>query len=439
VAGGLELDALGARSIGRAGAVLVSGDGGTALLLNPGGLARRSSLRVQIGMAIHDDAAAFEAVDSAVTGSPVIEDLGQPVSTPFFAVQGSAGPVLLGGAYVEVGDLARSLPAPERNQLPDDVSRLFPHRYGGTSLGYQRRTVALGAAVRATDWLGVGISLTASHVELSEHRQVWAGLEIRADDTVGDSLRDLRLEVEGRDRFVPGACVGVLVAPPQLPMEIALSAGASANAALDGAANLDRTRTDEYPEPVIVGSPTSSASLAMPLSMRAGLRYLGERVSVEANAEVIFFRGDGAAPDWAVDGLTARRAPGVEAALTEVPSLVSQRDHATGRMAVDVEVARGFLWLSLGYAVRAAAARREALSPAHVDLGGHTLALGAEGQWNATTLTIGYSHTFERSLTVNTSQLMLVNPFDAGTMVVGNGRYSRGHDAFGIAMEVAWE
>jgi len=402
VAGGLELDALGARSIGRAGAVLVSGDGGTALLLNPGGLARRSSLRVQIGMAIHDDAAAFEAVDSAVTGSPVIEDLGQPVSTPFFAVQGSAGPVLLGGAYVEIGDLARSLPAPERNQLPDDV-------------------------------------LTASHVELSEHRQVWAGLEIRADDTVGDSLRDLRLEVEGRDRFVPGACVGVLVAPPQLPMEIALSAGANANAALDGAANLDRTRTDEYPEPVIVGSPTSSASLAMPLSMRAGLRYLGERVSVEANAEVIFFRGDGAAPDWAVDGLTARRAPGVEAALTEVPSLVSQRDHATGRMAVDVEVARGFLWLSLGYAVRAAAARREALSPAHVDLGGHTLALGAEGQWNATTLTIGYSHTFERSLTVNTSQLMLVNPFDAGTMVVGNGRYSRGHDAFGIAMEVAWE
>jgi hypothetical protein len=340
---------------------------------------------------------------------------------------------------MEGGDLSRLLPAPERNQLPEDVTRLYPHRYGGTALDYQRRTVAVGAAVRAASWLGVGVALSASDVSLREERHVWAGLEIRADDTVGDPLRDLRLAVDGRDRFVPGASVGVLVAPPQLPMEIALGASASADAGLDGSATLEKTRTDEYPEPLLDGSPTGAASLAMPLSVRAGLRYLGDRVLVEINGELTMYRGAGATPTWSLEGVGARRVPGVEGTLTEVPSLVDQRDHATGRVAADVEVARGFLWLSAGYAVRAAASHREALTPAYADLGGHTIGLGAEGQWQGTTLTIGYAHTFERTVDMNGSHLLLVNPFDAGTMVVGDGRYQRVHDAFGVAIEVAWE
>jgi len=439
LAGGLEFDVPGARAIGRAGAVAVSADGGAALLVNPGGMARRTALRLQIGTAIHDDAASFEAADSAATGSPVVEDLGQPVSAPFVAAQGSVGPVVLGATYLECGDLARTLPVPERNQLPEDVSRLYPHRYGGTALGFHRRLIAIGAAVRAASWLGVGVALNASDVGLREQRHAWAGLEIRADDTVGDPLRDLRLEVDGRDWFVPGASVGVLIAPPQLPMELALAASGSTNARLDGSAALEKTRTDEYPEPIITGTAASSASLAMPLTARAGLRYLGDRVLVEADGELTFFRGAGASPTWELDGIGARRVPGVEATLAEAPSLVDQRNHATARLAVDVEVARGFLWLSAGYAVRAAGAHREAVSPAYADLGGHTLALGAEGQWRGTTLTIGYAHTFARTLNETGSHLLLVNPFDAGTMVVGNGRYRRVHDAFGIAIEVAWE
>ncbi len=439
LAGGLEFDVLGARAIGRAGAVAVSADDGTALLLNPAGMARRTSLRVQIGTAIHDDAASFEAADASVTGSPLVEDLGQPTSAPFLAVQGAVGPFVLGAAYLENGDRSRLLPAPERNQLPEDVSRLYPHRYGGTSLGYHRRMIAAGAAIRAASWLGVGVALNASDVRLSEERSVWAGLEIRADDTVGDPLRDLALAVDGRDRFVPGASVGLLVAPPQLPMEIALDASASLDAGLAGSAMLEKTRTDDYPEPVLSADPSSRATLAMPLSLRAGLRYLGDRVLVEANGELTIFRGAGATPTWTLEGVGARRAPGVEGTLDEVPSLVDQRDYATGRLAADIEVARGFLWLSVGYAVRAAAAHREALSPVNADLGGHTIGLGAEGQWHGTTLTIGYAHTFARSVRVDGSQLLLVNPFDAGTMVIGNGRYQRVHDAFGVAMEVSWE
>lgn len=433
-ADGLELDLVGARAIGRAGAVVVSGDGGGALLFNPAGIVRRGGWRVQAGMALHDSDTVYDAGGD----SPVVRDQAGAERAPDAALVG--GPESLeawvfGVAYLETGDLSRAFPAPVPSQPAAQVARLYPHRYGGLALRYQRRTAVAGAAVRATDWLGVGVSLHASAVELSETRHVWAGFDGR--DAVGDPSRDMRLSLGGRDWFVPGATLGVLVAP-ELPLELAASVSWAMDAALDGDANLaTATAGVDVPTPAL-SDPTSRATLASPLVMRAGARYLGQRFFVEVGAEAALFPVTEPDPTWSVTGVTAVDPTGATGELGRVPSLVDRKPRATVRGAADVEVVAGFLWLTGGYAYATRGQRLDRLAPGHADLGRHTLAAGAETQWEGITLTIGYARSMSRAHTVTGSLVELVNPFDAGTGAAANGRYDAAHDAFAAAVEMAW-
>ncbi len=435
-AGGLDLDLLGAHGAARAGAITVSEDGAIALLVNPAGLARRGDLRAQIGTAIDDDDSEYRSSDPTAIGSPTITGRAGATAAPFGGFATPLGErLILGVTYAQTGDLSRALPGPELNQPVEQIVTLFPHRYGGTRLDYRRHTVAAGGAWRANSWLGVGLAVTGSWVELAERRRIWAGFASR--DTIGYPTRDLDLELAGRDRVVPGLGFGFLIAPILAPLEIAASVSYRADAHLDGAPTLRATRATPYPQPVL-DRPADRATLAAPLVVRTGVRYLGERLFVEATGELYWF-AHGGAPTWQLSGLAVRDDSGRIGDLTAVVSLIDQRDHAAVRLAADYELVPGFLWLSAGAARRTAASYREAVSPIHGDLGGTTLGLGAEGQWNQMTLSIGYARTLTESVVVDPAHLLLVNPFDAGTVEFGAGRYRQAHDSFGAALEIAWE
>lgn len=433
-AGGLEGDVASPRAVGRAGASVVSGDSGAALVLNPAGMARREERRAVVAIGVHDREATIAVAGAA--GAPTITDRSSPRVAPVLAVHGALGPVVLGLAYLEEADFARRLPEPTFGQPADDVARLFPHRYGGSRAHYRRRTLALGAAARANDWLGVGVSLTASRVSAGERRAVWAGFAGR--DALGSPERDLELALSGDDAFVPGVAAGVLIAPYTVPVELALSGQLTAPAKLGGEGALRATRGAAYPS---ASTPSAAAELELPspLVVRAGLRYLGELVVAELGADAYLFPGDDR-PEWQLDRLEVTDQTGAIGTLTEVPALLHRRPHLAARAAVDVQVVDGFLWLTAGYAWRGAASSAEARAPAHADLGGHTLAIGLEAIHEGATLSLGYARTLAPASAIGAddTEVSIVNPFDAGSGPAGAARYEGGADQLGLSLELAW-
>lgn len=434
-AGGLELDIVGTRSLGRAGAMIVGADGSSALAVNPAGMARRESPRFQLGAAVIDSDIEFGA---PVDGSPTINNRAGPTTVPELGAQVALGPLIVGAAYLELGDLARTLPAPAQDQPAADVGRLFPHRYAGLSLRHQKQAVMIGAAVRVTDWLGIGVAGAAGRVDLSEVRHVWAGFD--GIDPIGNAERDLRLELSGTDAFVPGYTASALIAPPQIPVELAVSTSLFAAAELEGDAVLAPTSNEQFPA-AQSGGATARAKLASTAIVRAGLRYLGERLIAEASGELSYFLGSGDNPTWQTTNLRAIDETLAEGELSSLTSLVTQRDHGAVRGSVEVDAVGGFLWLTGGYAYRTSTGSKNRLAPGFADLDSHTVAVGVEGTWEGTTLTVGYARTMARAVSVDAadSGVSMVNPFDAGTIQVGGGTYDLASDAFALSVELSFE
>ena len=427
----LDLDIPGARGVGRAGAITVSEDGAASLLLNPAGMARRAQWRTQVGLLVVDSEASYHATH--VTDAPVVDSRAPTTRIPQLGLVGPVGPVVIGLAYMETGALSRLLPTPQFNQLPADVSRLYPHRYGGTRLDFRARALLLGVSVRATSWLGVGLTVGASRIELSESRYIWAGFAGR--DPLLAPERDLAVTLSGTDAVVPRVGVGVLLAPPHLPLEMAGSLSYSASASLAGQASASPTRQASFPA-VLADDATSRLHLAQPLVARTGLRYLGQRLTVELTADLFIHRKQ--LPVWSVDGMSFRDESMALGAITSVPALAHERSHSAFRIAGDLEIVPGFLWLSTGYARATGASPGARRSPGFADLGGHTLALGAEAQWNGVTLSVGYARTMARTRSSSSSHVEVLNPFVAGTADAGMGRYRDARDVVGTTLELSW-
>ncbi len=179
----------------------------------------------------------------------------------------------------------------------------------------------------------------------------------------------------------------------------------------------------------------------MPAALRAGARYLGNRFLVEVGAELTWFSDAGKVPTWRTTGIGVRDDTGLEEPLGRVPSLVALRDHTALRGALDVEVVSGLLWLTAGYAHSSGATGRSHMSAAFGDIAAHTVSLGAEGTWNQITFALGVARRMSPSVTLapEDSDVLVENPFDAGTASAGAGRHRRAHDAVGLTMEIAWE
>lgn len=432
-AGGLDFDMLSARGVGRAGNSMVSEDGGAALLRNPAGLVRRLSQRAQAALIIVDTTGSFQDPD---LDRPRVENRGPAVASPLLFAGGALGDLALGGTVVTTGHLEARLPAPGFNIPVEDIAAFYPHRYAGIASSYHRLSVAVGGASRVRSWLGIGLTLELSQVELTESRHIWAGFQGR--DGTANPARDLVLTVDGDDGLVPGATIGVLIAPPEQPLEIGLSASYRRPATVEGSASLTRTRGVDGPTPDS-GAGQASYKLATPIELRAGLRYLGAHFAVEVNAEVGIAAASQSEATWQLTGVRVIDETNQTAALEAVDAFAAPGDWYRVGASFERELIDGFVWLTAGYAYQSAAQRPATLSPGRIDLDRHTLGLGLEAQWAETTVTIGYARTHAPQRTIDDSAVDMVNPFGPGVTSVGNGSYELGVDTIGVLAEIAWE
>ncbi len=426
------LESQSARAIGRAGAALVGDDGGTALLASPGGLVRRDVWRAQLGMSLHDRDLEYRA-RSAGGSTPAVEDHGQPTVAPEVALQGPLGRVVVGVAYLEPTAMTRGLPGPSFS----DMATEFPHRYAGTALAYRERTFTAGAAIRASDWLGLGASLGVTHLRLTERRNVKAGM---GESGMPDALtRDLAVTAGGSGLGL-AAAAGALLAPPSLPLELAASVRITSRARVRGpAAASPLGNMIDWPDfpAVTLVSPEARTTLPSMLVARAGVRWLGERVLVEIGGDITAPLDTAGA--WRITGVQVTDETDAMAEISSVPVLLDRQTHGAVRAAADVEAIPGFLWLSAGYAYRTRATPLRRTTPAFADLGGHTVAAGIEVYGSGMVLSVGYAHTESTSRTVTSGDLRSIGLFDAGTEAVGLGTYRSAQDAFGAALEISWE
>lgn len=418
------------RSVGRAGAAVVADDGAAAVVINPAALARREATRAQVGIAAVDDDARYQAG----AGAPLVEDRGPARIAPAIGGAARLGPVVAAVVLVDAGGADRRFAAPVAGQPAADVEALYPHRYAGLAARHRRVTVGAGVSWRAGESLAIGASITATRVEVAEARRLWAGFAGR--DVVGGAARDVDVAVTARDALVPGGAAGVLVAPIDVPIELAASVTWAAPARLDGEVVAAGATPGAAPT-VVLGAPGAAATLASPLTIRTGARWLGERWIAELGGEVVAYPG-AAAPRWRFEALSVRDESGVTAPVRTLPLQHRRRGHGAVRAAVDVEVVPGLVWLTGGWAWASGATPRERLAPAAADLGGHTIAAGAEIAAGGLTITLGLSRTFAPATTVDVSHLELDNPFAAGTAPTGLGRHDHARDVAALTIEHAW-
>ncbi len=414
------------RAIGRAGAATVGDDGGGALLINPAAMARRGTLRAQLGAAIVEDEVNWQR-----DAPDVPRASGQAGSSlaPLGAAIGAIGPWVLGAGMMTSGVVERSLPRP--SDVRTDLGDAFDYRYAGIAGSYRRDTFSVGAARRIGSSLALGLAVGVSRVSVSEHRRIWAGFVGRG--AVGDPRSDVDVELSATDAFTPSAVAGVLYAPEDAPIEL------GASVAWSGIARLDGTVAAQGSEmgPRIEYAAARGASLVVrqPLAVRAGGRYVGNRVVAELDGDLWVAREGSQATDWAVNGVEIVDPAGVTASLREVPSRISQHTHVALRTAIDVELLPGFLWATAGYAFANLATPAAYLSPSFGDLGGHTLGFGLEATSGGATVSLGWSRTWSMA-TRAPSELWHDNPFAAGDARALSGLYDGSQDQIGVLVEL---
>ena len=423
-AGGLVDDDGAPRTVGRAGTGTVAGDGGDALLVEPAGLARRDTWRVQLGTAWLDDSVDFRPAGG---DAPRARDQAGSTLLPLVGVEGSIGDWIVGATFTTAAASDRALDDPGRLP-PDQYGDLFDYRYAGLTGSLRRDTAAIGIARRIGDDVAFGVAVAGSRVELAESRAVW--VDHRAFESIADHPEhDVSVALDASDDLVPSVIAGVLIAPPDTRIEIAASLSWTRAARLAGSASAGSAGDVQ----VAASAPAASITLREPLTARAGARWLGSRWSAEIDGDLWLMPSASAV--WDVTGLEVLDATGVGTALARVPSRVAWRTHGAVRGAIDAELVEGFLWATAGYAYTGAATDDAHLSPTFGDLGGHTLALGLEASAGGFTVTLGWSRTWSIARTTTTTAWQHDNPFPGADGPVATGSYDGSRDLIGISVD----
>lgn len=424
------------RAIGRAGVGTVSDDGSGALLANPAAIARRASTRIGLGLAFVDDEMYWLRSASA----PAARDQSSSRLLPQVSIAGAIGNWFVG---VGAGTSARServLRRPGRIP-PADLGNSFEYRYTGLAGSIRRDTLTAAGAYRLTDTVALGLSLSASRIAITESRRVWAGdverivLGVPRPDVVGDPAHDVELAMSAVDDFAPSAVVGVLVAPEDTRLELGASVSWSAPARVSGDISAAGTAPNVETS---TNAATARLEVEQPLTVRTGVRWLGEHVVAEVGGDLHWFPGRADATSWTVRGVTIidTVSPLRETVeLTELPSRISSRTHGALRAAIDVELISGFLWATGGYAFATGGTRRARLSPTFGDLGGHTAALGVEATTGGFTVTFGWARTWSIKEPEPVSRWRLDNPFGTGDAMIPPGTYDGSTDMIGISLD----
>lgn len=432
-----ELGLVSPRAVGHAGAALVSDDGPAALFVCPAAMARRDVTRGQLAGLVIDDDVWLSSDDH-----PRISDRGPAEMAPLVGGVGTLGPVILGVAFATTASIDRRLPAPEPGSPADTVMSDFPHRYAALDATWTRKTAAIGLAMRPTEWLAIGVTGTLARVDTTERRRMWAGFGGR-DMPLGIPFRDIIVRIDANDALIPGGALGALVAPADVPIELALGASWSGAVEPSGDADVSVAQTGQSNPPSPVQAPTVEAAgaraharFASPLVLHAGVRWIGARYAVEGGATAWSYVG--ATDDaWTITGARVIDELGPTAPIDTFATRIGRRSHAALRASVDVELVPGFAWVSAGYGWRGASQATRTTTLGGVDRGGHTLALGAELTAGNAVITLGWSRQLARDTTVVGPGLPWDNPLAADTLPANLGTYGHSRDVVGVGLEIA--
>ncbi|HEY6179668.1 MAG TPA: hypothetical protein VIX73_34675, partial [Kofleriaceae bacterium] len=279
------------------------------------------------------------------------------------------------------------------------------------------------------DSLALGASLAAARVRVTEQRRIFAA---RGGVTLGAPIGDVDLLFDATDPMSVSAVAGLLYAPLEAPIELGASASWTRTVSLDG--TLDARPTQSGPPLVTTAAPTASLRIAQPIAVRAGGRYVGDRIVAELDGDMWIAPRGSEATAWQVSGVrvTAPSYPGVD--LWRIPSRISQHTHLAVRTALDVSIVPGFLWVTSGYAFSNRVTPAAQMSPSFGDLGGHTVALGLEATAGGVTATLGWSRTWSPESHAS-SALRMDNPFYGVDGPVPAGTYSGQVDQVGVLID----
>jgi hypothetical protein len=408
------------RAIGRAGAAVVGDDGAGALLINPAAMARRDTLRGEIGAAVIDDTVEWE---SDAIGAPRSSGRAGSRLAPVGAMIGAIGGWVLGVGVMTAAAVERALPRPGDvpGTAPDKLGATYDYRYAGIAGSYRRDTVALGVARRLGDSLALGAALGAARVAVYEHRRIWASAAARDPDAMPEA--DLDLRVSATDPISLSAVAGLLYAPAEAPIEVGASVGWTDVVQLDG--TVRAVGSPDTQIAVTTDAARATMHVAQPVAVRAGARYVGDRVVAELDGDLWIARPGSESIAWSIRGLSV--ADGTQPAVEphRVPSRIAQQSHLALRTAVDVALVPGFLWATAGYAFSTRGTPAARLSPSFGDLGGHTLGLGLETTAGCITVTLGWSRTWSQ-MTSTPSELRLDSAYPGSDGPVLPGTYDGG-------------
>jgi hypothetical protein len=416
----LELPALGARAVARAGAAMLADDGGVALLLDPASLARRGAPRVTAGVTVARHGARFTSDAGFSGGVPTVENRAPVTALPWGGAALGIGDRIVAGAVVlpSAHSHHRYPAAPPDFDPARDDRAIFPQRYAGERLRLLRWTAGAGVAVRALPWLAVGAAALVHWTRIDHQRVLWAGPPESAGLDLAElsPAYDMRFSASG-SALVPGATVGAVIAPLDWPVEIGLAAsfGAAARIAATPRLSDSRGATAGVREVAAVVGPEATAALELPASIvaRAGARLVLGRVAVEVDGELAIASGE---PAWELAGVAVAAAgqPAIE--LPRVPLGAVLEDALTVRAAADVEVVPGAVAAIAGYGFatrRLAAGAQSAVWP---DGATHLLALGVEARVAGATVTLGVLHAVRPSRVAADSRIRVLDP--RGPLVV---------------------
>jgi hypothetical protein len=427
------------RGIGRAGVGTVSDDGGGALLANPAAIARRESTRLQLSLAFVDDEMFWITSESA----PSARDQSSSRLLPQMSIEGTIHNWIVGIAAGTSVRTERVFRAPLSHPT-QDFGNLYEYRFIGLSGAIRRDTLTLGGAYRLTDTVALGLSLSTSRVSVTEHRRLWAGdinrivLGVPKPDVLGDPAHDAEVVMSATDNFAPSAVLGVLVAPEDSRIELGGSVAWNAPARVSGSVR----STNETPDRKIEmadGGATARLEVEQPITVRTGVRWLGEHAIVEVGGDLYWFPRRAEAASWTLDGATLTDMTSMlepkTVVLESLPSRISSRTHGALRGAIDVELISGFLWATGGYAFTTAGTAGARMSPTFGDLGGHTAAFGLEATTAGFMITIGWSRTWSVKAAEPVSRWRLDNPYGTGDGMVPPGTYDGSTDMIGISID----
>jgi long-subunit fatty acid transport protein len=417
------------RAIGRAGAATVGDDGGGALLINPAAMARRDTARAEFGVAIIEDTVQWQ---SDAEASALSSGQAGSRTAPLGAAIGALGDWILGAGVMTAAVSDRSLPHP--GDADGTLGTAYNFRYAGIAGTYRRDTFSIGVARRIGDSIALGLSLGASRVSVTEQRRIWAGFGGR--DKIGDPASDVELKLSGTDPVAASAVAGVMYAPDDTQIELGASVAWARTVQIDGTVSAVGG-SPMGPSIKYTAAPSASLSVPQPLAIRAGGRFVGDRVVAELDGDLWIAPPGADVAAWRVRGLRVIDAasPLVYADLQRLPSRISQDTHVALRTALDVELIPGFLWATAGYAYETLGTPAARLSPSFGDLGGHTLSVGLEATTGGVTVTLGLSRTWSLATKAPTA-LSLDNPFPlAGDGPVLPGTYDGSIDQIGVLIE----